>query len=276
MYHTRLKVICAPEFSDLLIAEIAEVGFDSFLETDDGFEAFAEMQKYDKDALYAIKEKYEVQAPLEFYEDRIQKQNWNELWEKSYQPIVVDDRCLIRAEFHHINQKYPYELIITPKMSFGTGHHETTYLMIKNQMDIDHRSKRVMDAGCGTSILSVMASKLGATEVEAFDIDEWSITNSMDNIALNHCNNIHHQQGKLSEIRFDGLFEIILANINKNVLLDEIASYSAYLRSKGHLLISGFYTDDIPDLHREALSHGLQERRRDEKDGWACVLFEKT
>ena len=153
MYYSRLKVICDAEFSEILMAEIGEVGFDTFMETDDGFEAYVEKEKYKKDLLQSIKEKYTQQTPLVFYQDRIEKQNWNEEWEKNYEPIIVDDRCLIRADFHKIEKKYPYEVIITPKMSFGTGHHQTTYLMIKNQLDIDHKDKRVMDAGCGTSTL---------------------------------------------------------------------------------------------------------------------------
>ena len=162
LYHSRLQVTCNPEYSEILMAELTEAGFDAFLETETGFEAYVEMEMYDKDQLQYIKEKYSAQIPVVFYQDRIQKQNWNEVWEKSYEPIVVEDKCLIRADFHKINKKYLYELIITPKMSFGTGHHQTTYLMIKNQMDIDHRGKRIMDAGCGTAILSIMASKLGA------------------------------------------------------------------------------------------------------------------
>ncbi|MEO5979651.1 MAG: 50S ribosomal protein L11 methyltransferase [Chryseolinea sp.] len=273
MYHSRLKVICDPEFSELLMAEIGEAGFDTFLETDDGFEAYVEMENYNKDELASIKEKYLNQTPVDFSFDRIEKRNWNEDWEKSYEPIIVDDKCLIRAEFHQIENKYPYELIITPKMSFGTGHHQTTYLMIRSQMNIDHCQKRVMDAGCGTAILSVMASKLGAREIEAFDIDEWSITNAEDNIYLNECSNIHHSQGKLIDLHFDGKFDIILANINKNVLLDEIALYSKYLFPGAKLLLSGFYTSDISDLVNAASQHGLTECGNDSREEWASLLL---
>jgi ribosomal protein L11 methyltransferase len=273
MYYSRLKVICDPDFSELLMAEIGEAGFDSFLETENGFEAYVESENYDKDVLQSIKDKYIQQTPVVFYQDRIQKQNWNEEWEKSYHPIIVDDKCLIRADFHKIEKKYPYELIITPKMSFGTGHHQTTYLMVKNQMDINHLNKRVMDAGCGTAILSVMASKLGAREVEAFDIDEWSVSNAKENMDVNGCTNIQHQQGKLSELSFTGKFEIILANINKNVLMDEIRLYKKYLVEDGLLLLSGFYTEDIPDLLKEAALFNFREVRRDERENWAALLL---
>lgn len=273
MYYSRLKVICDPDFSEILMAEIGEAGFDSFLETENGFEAYVELENFDKDQLQVVKDKYTQQTPVVFYQDRIEKQNWNEEWEKSYHPIIVDDRCLIRADFHKIDKKYPFELIITPKMSFGTGHHQTTYLMVKNQMDIDHQNKRVMDAGCGTAILSVMAAKLGAAEIEAFDIDEWSVSNGKENIEVNQCNNIHHQQGKLSDLTFKGKFDIILANINKNVLLDEIKLYQDYLADKGLLLLSGFYVEDIPDLIEEAANYNLKEVRSDSRDNWAALLL---
>jgi ribosomal protein L11 methyltransferase len=275
MYYTRLQVICDPEFSEILMAEIAEVGFDTFMEIEKGFEAYVEEAKFNVLQLDEVKEKYKAVNPLLFFWDKIQKQNWNEQWEKSLEPIIVDDRCLIRAEFHKIEKKYPYEIIITPKMSFGTGHHQTTYLMIKSQMDMDHANKRVMDAGCGTAILSIMASKLKAKEVEAFDIDEWSVINGKENIENNHCPNIQLQQGKIDEMKFNGKFEIILANINKNVLLAEMGTYSSYLEIGGQLLLSGFYTKDINDLLEEAHKHGLAEVNRDERESWAAMLLIK-
>lgn len=275
MYHTRLQVTCSSDYAEILMAEIAEAGFDTFLETDQGFEAYTEMDKYDEEHLRHIQEKYSAQTSLVFHQDRIEKRNWNEEWERSYEPIVVEGKCLIRADFHKINESYPYELIITPKMSFGTGHHQTTYLMIKNQMDIDHRGNRVMDAGCGTAILSIMASKLDAKEVEAFDIDDWSVSNGRENIEVNKCNNIHQQQGKLSELNIQGLFDIILANINKNVLLDEINLYSQYLKPAGLLLLSGFYQEDIPDLLHECLKFNLHELRRDDLENWAALVLVK-
>ena len=273
MFYTRLKVICDPEVSEILMAEVGELGFDSFLETDNGFEAYVELENYDKAEYLVVRDKYDKTAT--FHEDRIQKQNWNEEWEKSYQPIIVEDKCLIRAEFHQIEKQYPYELVITPKMSFGTGHHQTTYLMVKNQMAMDHRNKRVMDAGCGTSILSILASKLGASKVEAFDIDEWSVSNGAENIQVNRCTNINQQQGKLSDLSFNGGFDIILANINKNILMDELKLYQEYLVSDGLILLSGFYTEDIADLLQEAARYNLRELKRDERDNWASLLLNR-
>lgn len=273
MYYTRLQVTCSPDFRELLMAETGEAGFDSFLETDEGFEAYVELENYDKGHLEAVKIKYNKLTQVHFERDHIQKQNWNEIWEKSYETVVIDDTCLIRAAFHTVNTSYPYELIITPKMSFGTGHHQTTYLMIRSQLAIDHNDKRVMDAGCGTAILSIMASKLGAAEVDAFDIDEWSVTNGKENIEVNGCTNIQHRQGKLSELAYIGVYDIILANINKNVLLEELKLYQKYMKPGSYLLLSGFYAADIPDLLQEAGLYDLKEFRRDEREQWASLIL---
>jgi ribosomal protein L11 methyltransferase len=276
MHYTRLQVICDPEFSEILMAEIAEAGFDTFMETEKGFEAFSEGDKFNSDLLDAIKTKYKHVSPLLFFQDKVQKQNWNEEWEKNVEPIFVEDQCLVRAEFHKIDKKYPYEIIITPKMSFGTGHHQTTYLMLKNQMRINHQDKAVMDAGCGTAILSIMASQLGAKKIEAFDIDEWSVINGKENAEINHSDNIHIQQGKISDLKFQNKFDVILANINRNILLDEMNLYSSALVSGGHLLLSGFYENDIPDLVNTAQKFGLKEINRDNRESWACLLLQKN
>jgi ribosomal protein L11 methyltransferase len=274
MHSTRLQVACDPEYSEILMAEVAEAGFDTFMETETGFEAYVEGDEFDKSLLESLKQKYSQVKPLQFSFSQIPKQNWNEEWEKNVDPIVVDDQCLIRAAFHKIEKKYPYEIIITPKMSFGTGHHQTTHLMISRQMKMDHRNKRVMDAGCGTVILSIMASKLGAKEVEAFDIDEWSVVNGEENAANNQCKNIHIQQGKIEEVQLTGKFDLILANINKNILMTEMHRYASFLTKGGQLLLSGFYITDIEDLKAEAAKYNLQEIVHDERETWACLLLE--
>lgn len=276
MYHTRLVVICEPDFAEILMAEIAETGFDTFMENEKGFEAYVEMENFDKVALETIRERYNQQTSVIFYQDRIQKKNWNEEWEKSYEPVIVDDQCIIRASFHQPEKSYPYDIIITPKMSFGTGHHATTYLMVKNQLEIDHRGKRVMDAGCGTVVLSVMASKRGAAFVDAFDIDAWSIENGKENAEINGCANIRIRQGKISELKFEEPFDIILANINKNILLMEMPYYNTYLLRGGLLLLSGFYESDIHDLLARAEKEGLQKVRHTVHDTWATLLLQKA
>lgn len=275
MYHTRLVVICDPDFSEILMAEIAETGFDTFMENEKGFEAYAEMENFDKAALESVRERYSQQTSVLFYQDRIQKKNWNEEWEKSYEPVIVDDQCIIRANFHQPTKQYPYDIIITPKMSFGTGHHATTYLMVKNQLSLDHHRKRVMDAGCGTAVLSVMAAKRGASFVDAFDIDAWSIENGKENAEINGSNNIRIRQGKISELKFEEPFDIILANINKNILMMEMPYYSTYLLKGGHLLLSGFYESDISDLLQRAQNEGLVKVSHTLHETWATLLLQK-
>jgi ribosomal protein L11 methyltransferase len=270
-----LQVVCSPQWAEILMAEVAEAGFDTFMETDKGFEAYAEQNRFDVARLESIREKYQEQASAVFFQDRVKKENWNELWEKNYEPVVVEDQCLIRASFHRPEKKYPYEIVITPKMSFGTGHHATTYLMLKNQMKISHAGLRVMDAGTGTGILAIMADKRGAAFVDAFDTDDWSIENSTENIQLNQSTNVRIRKGTVSTLFFEEPFDLILANINKNVLVEEMPKYAAQLKPAGLLLISGFYVADVPDLEKVAQFHGLIRQSTDERDNWACVLFVK-
>jgi ribosomal protein L11 methyltransferase len=276
MYYTRLQIICDSEFSEILQAEISEAGFDTFMEIENGFEAYAEQENFNKEILQSIIQKYSAFTPITSYQDKIEKKNWNEEWEKNYEPVIVDDQVIIRASFHEPAKKYPFDIIITPKMSFGTGHHQTTHLMIKSQLDIDHKNKVVMDAGCGTAVLSVMASKLGAKKIEAFDIDEWSVINGLENTEINGCANINIRQGKISDLTFEDDFDIILANINKNILLQEMHQYAAYLKPGGLLLLSGFYEQDIPDLLKSANPYSLKQVRSHEREKWVSLLLQKA
>ena len=273
--YKRLQVKCNPDFCEILMAEIAEAGFDTFMEMNEGFEAFAEEDKVDHAWLDVIWKKYSHVQPLEFSENSLEKQNWNKDWEKNVEPIVVEGQCLIRAAFHEISEKYPYEIIITPKMSFGTGHHQTTYLMVKSQLEIDHQDKLVMDAGCGTGILSIMASKRGAGKVEAFDIDEWSIENGQENAQINNCPNIRIRQGTVSDFSWPERFDIILANINRNILLNEMKVYASNLKVGGLLQLSGFYVSDIPALISEAAEHGMVKISQHEREQWATIGLRK-
>lgn len=276
MFHTRITVRCPASLSEILIAELAEVGFEAFLETPEGFEGYAEGDKYDDLAVDDLFHRYEGHVnDLSFSIDRVEKANWNAIWENSYEPVVVDDRCLIRAAFHKPERAYPHEIIITPKMSFGTGHHPTTRLMIRAQLDMDHQGKRVLDAGCGTAILSIMAAKLGASEVHAVDPDEWSVINGAENARLNGCDNIILYQGITREQSFSEPFDIILANINKNVLIEDMEWYAHHLRPGAELLLSGFYQTDIGDVLGHVERTGLGFLRRYEEDDWAALLLQK-
>lgn len=276
MNFTRLEVDCHAEYTEILIAELAEAGFGMFMETESGFEADAEETEVDASLIDAIREKYSHVQPLAFRISSVKKENWNEIWEENVQPVFIDDQCLIRAEFHKVQGTFPYEIIITPKMSFGTGHHPTTYLMVKSQLSIDHVGKLVMDAGCGTAILSVMASKRGAKHVEAFDIDAWSIENGLENAALNHCSNIRIRQGTIADFLWPESFDIILANINRNILMNEMGAYARCLAQRGTLQLSGFYLKDIPDLLAEASKFGLTYVAQDEREQWASLRLAKT
>ncbi len=274
-FYTKLQVVCDPAYSEILMAEIAEAGFDTFMETDSGFEAYAEEDKAAKKEIEAIQQKYSHVKPLLLLFERVEKQNWNEEWEKNVDPIIVEDTVLVKAAFHQLDRKFPIEIIITPKMSFGTGHHQTTHLMLGNQLRIDHKGKRVMDAGCGTAILAIMAAKVGAREIEAFDIDEWSVLNGKENAEVNGVSNIHIRQGTIGDMKFSDAFDIVLANINKNVLLAEMEQYAWHLKAGGHLLISGFYVKDIADLAACAATFSLKEVSRTEMDSWASVVLVK-
>jgi ribosomal protein L11 methyltransferase len=260
----------------MLLAELADVGFDAFIETPDGFEGYAEGDKFDELAVEDIWHKYEgLTDYLSFSFDRVEKTNWNAVWENSYEPVVVDDRCLIRAAFHKPEGPYPYEIVITPKMSFGTGHHPTTRLMIRAQLDMEHRGRRVLDAGCGTAILSIMASKLRASEVHAVDPDEWSVINGEENARLNNCNNITLYRGITREQNFGEPFDIILANINKNVLMEDMDWYAGHVQSGGQVLLSGFYDADAADILNHASNAGLGISRRYVEEGWVALLLKK-
>ena len=269
-YHTRLSVTCDPELAQILIAETSQIGFDTFLETDVGFEAYAEGESYETGLLTEILNRYSVSS---FSIDTVEKRNWNELWEKSYNPIIVEDQVLIRAHFHEEESSFPYVITITPKMSFGTGHHQTTYLMVQAQLDLNQVGKHVMDAGCGTAILSIFSSLRGATSVEAFDIDEWSVVNAVENCQINNCDNVQVRQGKISELTFSNSFDIILANINKNILLSELQHYADHLNKDGYLLMSGFYENDMDEIITAGKELGFGFERSYTKEKWAAVLL---
>lgn len=270
-----VKFICTDEFKEILIAELNDMDFDSMMETEEGLDAYQLINDFDKKVLDDLIIRY-PDAQITYSTSEFENKNWNEEWEKNYDPIIVEDKCLVRATFHKDLGDFEYEIVITPKMSFGTGHHSTTYLMLKNQMQIDHGGKRVLDAGCGTAILAIMAEKLGAKEIVAYDIDDWSIENAPENVELNNCKNITVLGGTINTIELKGEFDIILANINKNVLLEEMKEYAQVLCVKGLLILSGFYVTDDKDIIEKAAEFGLKHQSSSNKNDWSSLIFVKN
>ncbi len=262
------------DYAEILIAELAEIGFDSFLETDNGILAYIEESLFNDAIFKQLMEKYANKTTLFYQLKQIPKENWNEEWEKNFQPIEIGDRILVRADFHLSQPDFEHEIIITPKMSFGTGHHETTSQVMQLQLGIDHKNKSVLDVGTGTGILAILAEKLGASYIRAFDIDEWSVENTIENTALNFCENISVEQGTINEEEIK-IYDIVLANINRNILLTEIPTYSKFLKTEGVLVISGFYEKDIADIEAVAITHNLKKIRQSSKMEWAAVVFSK-
>lgn len=266
-----LNITCSEEKRELLIAELSLFPFDAFEETETGLLVSCEEADWEEEPVFAVLARYEVECRVE----RVEKVNWNEEWEKNYDPVIVEDQCIVRATFHEPRPNFPYEIIITPKMSFGTGHHATTYQVLKHQLQLDHKGKKVLDVGCGTGALAIMAHKRGATDITAVDIDEWCIENSEENFSLNGCDHVKLSLGGIETVQENDPFDIILANINKNVLLDQIGAYSERLKNKGTLVLSGFYTEDIADLMAEAGKFGLVHQEQTERNRWAMLALKK-
>ena len=272
-----IKVRLAPEHTDILIAELYGLGFDSFYEHEEGFDAYVEEKVYDEEKIRDFFAAHAVQIPLTYSIGVLENKNWNEEWEKNFSPVVVAGKCLIRASFHPADPSYPYEIIIDPKMAFGTGHHETTAMMIELQLSINQKDKTVLDAGSGTGILAIMAHKLGAKHVTAYDIDEWAFENIKENVNLNDCSDIKTYLGDIKNLFLPlQKYDVVLANINKNVLLEEIPVYSTYMEEKGLLVLSGFYEQDIADIEKVLKLNNLGIARQSSNNHWASVVAEKV
>lgn len=267
-----ISVTCSPELSEILMAELGECGFSSFQENDEGFQGAVEISLHDAQLIKSVFQKY-TDLGITWKESQVNKENWNKKWEENYDPVIVDDSLIVRATFHKVEKHFPYEIIINPKMSFGTGHHETTWLILKNELNLQMKGKAVLDVGCGTGILGILASKLGARRIVGFDVEEWAVKNAKENFKLNNVNG-EIIQGSIEKVPAEK-FDIILANINKNVLLEQIPVYANLLNDKGKLLISGFYEEDFEDLLEEAEKAGLKKIKSMTRNDWALMIFSK-
>ena len=271
--YLKITITCSPEKCDLLIAELGMISYDSFQELNDGLEAYIEEKYFIEDTLREILDKYDLAS--QFTSERIDNINWNEEWEKNFDPVYIDDKVQIRATFHEKKEAFIHDVVINPKMSFGTGHHETTCLIISEQLSINHKDKEVLDVGTGTGILAIMADKLGAKSIIATDVDEWCIENSLENFQLNELQNFNILRGSIDKLTFDDHFDIILANINKNVLINELPYYSELLSIGGFLVLSGFYVKDMDDLKRKANECNLKFDHDNSRNDWAMVVLTK-
>ncbi|GAO31414.1 50S ribosomal protein L11 methyltransferase [Geofilum rubicundum] len=260
--------------AEILMAFLAEMGFESFIETNTGIEAFIQAKDFDEASLNHLSIPME-DTQLLFQHEVMADKNWNEEWEKNYfQPIVVKNMCVVRSPFHAPKPNIPLEIVIEPKMSFGTGHHETTSMMMETLLELPIENKSVLDMGCGTGILGILAAMRGATEVTGIDIDEWCTKNSEENCQLNGIPNMKIKQGDASALQTQGTFDVIVANINKNILLEDLKYYVKHLKHKGLLIMSGFYANDLPDIDAEAVKHHLTLKTTKENNQWVAVTYE--
>lgn len=271
--YLEFTISCDEKVKEHLIAELADADYEGFIELDNGFSAFIQQPKFNQIEFENLLTKYGVN-PSTVPQSVIEHQNWNAQWEAGYEPIIIDDKIAVIAPFHEVKGQFECELIIKPKNTFGTGHHETTQLMLKMMLNLPFKNSHVLDYGCGTGVLGIMASKLGATTTLGIDIDIWSVENVAENIALNNILNFDFIQGNIDVIPSQQ-FDFILANINKNILLDSFSKLSDLMPTNAVLLISGFFVSDLGDLIAAANQYKLQFHAQHDLNNWCAAHFIK-
>ncbi len=256
---------------EILIAELGYAGFESFVETEEGVTAYIQKEEWNPSILDTIQILNSDEFEITYTFENIEQTNWNAEWEKNFSPIVVDDVCTIRAPFHE-KPDTTYDIVIEPKMSFGTGHHETTHMMIQHIIKNDIKNKSVLDMGCGTGVLAILAEKRGAKPIDAIDIDNWCYLNSIENVERNNCINISVFEGDSSLLE-DKKYDIVIANINLNILLKDMQTYASCLNNNGVLFLSGFYNIDIQIIEEECNKHMLKLDEKLERNNWVSLKF---
>lgn len=259
--------------SEILIAELGEKAFESFIETETGISAYVQKELWSTTILEDIYILENPEFTITYSFEEIEQVNWNEEWEKNFEPINVDGKCHVRAPFHE-KTTAEFDIIIEPKMSFGTGHHETTHMMIQHLLETDCTDKKTLDMGCGTAILAILAEMKGAQPIDAIDIDNWCYLNSIENAERNNCHHITVYEGD-AELLVGKKYDLIIANINRNILLNDMQVYADCLNKKGILFLSGFYTEDIPVISESCLSKGLVYVKKFERNNWVALKFTK-
>ncbi len=268
------KVTPKEPATEILIAELGYAGFESFVENEEGVTAYIQKEEWNEailDGIYVLtSDEFEITYSFE----EIAQVNWNSEWEKNFNPIQVDDKVSIRAPFHE-NPNLPYDIVIEPKMSFGTGHHETTHMMVQHLLTLELEGKKTLDMGCGTGILAIFAEMKGAQPIDAIDIDNWCYLNTIENIERNNCKHITAYEGEASLLEGKN-YDVIIANINRNILLNDLPSYGACLNNGGVLLLSGFYEEDIPLLDEKATAEGMRLEKTLKRNNWVSLKYVKN
>jgi len=259
--------------TEILIAELGHVGFESFVENDNGVTAYIQKQEWNSNILDDLYILGSAEFKIKFSYHEVIQTNWNKEWEKNFNPIQVDGQVSVRAPFHE-NPSLKYDIVIEPKMSFGTGHHETTHMMIQHLLALDLENKKVLDMGCGTGILAIFSEMKGAQPTEAIDIDSWCYQNSIENVQRNGCKHITVLEGDSSLLKGEK-YDVIIANINRNILLSDMKIYTDCLHQEGILLLSGFYKDDIAIIESEVVKHGLFFDKMIQRNSWVALKYLK-
>lgn len=263
---------------DILTALAGDIGFESFVEEDNLLKAYIQQKFYDEEAINGIIADFPLpDITIAYTAQEQEDKDWNEEWEKNFfQPIVIGNRCVIHSTFHKEIPQMEYDILINPQMSFGTGHHETTNLIVSRLLETELEGKSVLDMGCGTSILAILAAKRGASPITAIDIDDWCVSNSADNIRLNNIDCINVRLGDADVLRTERpAFDLIIANINRNILTTDMDAYALCMNPGSRIFLSGFYVDDIPVIQQSLMANGLSFVEHHENNRWAMVVAEK-
>jgi ribosomal protein L11 methyltransferase len=266
-----LKDATAPDSCDIIAAHLSEFGFESFEDHETGLKAFIPENLFNENEINDALKDISEMIPFSWEINFIKAENWNETWEKNFDPVMVAGKCFIRAPFHAPDPDAEFELVIEPKMSFGTAHHETTSMMIELILGKNWEGKKVLDMGCGTGVLAILCSKMGASEIMAIDNDEWAFLNAVENIGRNNTANIEVLEGDDALIE-NQKFDVIIANINRNILLAQIQNYSKALNPGGEILLSGFYEQDVPILLNESEKYHLNLKQKITKNSWVAMI----